>query len=638
MDNNSFDEKIHGQAGSEDALGEGTHGERDCLTAESDLRDYDSFEGIFAWICVLIGYLFCRAFPISDYPFGMLLTVIIALGANFGFLAKKCVRFGRDSVVSAVACLAFSATFLWNSKPFAIALAFVMALVSYCFFVYSATSNRVEGGKSDVLPLDLLRALKGFSFYAVADMFRLMFLRKNKGFKTAFKIIAGLIVAIVPTALVISLLSYDGGFSKLLSDAFSFLDDFEPMSHVISLLIGLIFASYVFGVYAVNTASREKCDAVEYTERVRKLQAVPVLTVASALLPLAVVYIFFFVSQWQYYVSGFSGELPEGVINYAEYARSGFFELCTVSGINFALLSAVALLMRRENAIGKTFLRIASVVLSLMTLVLIGTAMAKMSLYIDRYGLTEKRVLSSWLMVLLAVIFLLIIVRQFVPRFKLLTASAVCVVLMSFLLTASDYCRIIADYNVDAYLDGDIETIDEFALLKLGDDSAEAAVRLCRYWEERGIEINRLKTLKNSLRERYTDLGYHEGIFAFSLDRMRAKSAIEGVYSSGELKERGTLCFDPGYQEFSPIFTTLSVQQTEQLRAVVKDIRFVKEYSGCGFNSDIYFIVDGNTYFVSLDECCTLSVFGGLCGHPDDEQKKVICSIFEQCGGFFPCY
>ena len=124
---------------------------------------------------------------------------------------------------------------------------------------------------------------------------------------------------------------------------------------------------------------------------------------------MAVVYLFFFVSQWDYYLSAFTGKLPEGVVNYAEYARSGFFELCTVSAINLVIITAIALFMKRSGNGEKIFLRIVSALFSVMTLVLIGTALAKMYLYIDRFGLTVKRLLSSWLMIVIALIFVFVI-------------------------------------------------------------------------------------------------------------------------------------------------------------------------------------------------------------------------------------
>lgn len=496
----------------------------------TDLRDYAPFEGLFAWVCVIVGYLFCLAFPPARYPLGMFIVVFIAIVSTFAVLIKKKTRLSVASVVSAVVSLFFAFSFVVNNEPLSAFVAFVCMLVSYCFFVYCATGNRSDTSDADMLPLELFRALNGFSVYGVADMFRIMFMRRSKSLKVLLRIVIGFAAAAIPTAIVISLLSYDGGFSDLLNNAFSFLDDFDFTVHLYSFIFGVIVAMYIFGVYSVNTSNRAPADVGKYRRAAEKIRIAPMLTVAAALLPLAVVYVFFFVSQWQYYVSGFSGVLPEGVVNYAEYARSGFFELCAVSAINLALISAVALFMRREGSGANIFLRAVSVLFSLMTLVLIGTAMAKMALYIDRFGLTKKRVLSSWFMILLAIVFLIVIVRQFVPKFRLFRMSAIAVAAMSALLVMSDYSGIIADYNVEMYVSGKTEAVDIDALNSLGNSAVPAMVRLAEHWEGDIKNADELCELTVYLENAKMRLDKNEGIFAFSLPNDAASEALDGYF------------------------------------------------------------------------------------------------------------
>lgn len=50
--------------------------------------------------------------------------------------------------------------------------------------------------------------------------------------------------------------------------------------------------------------------------------------------------------------------------------------------------------------------------LSIFTLILIATAISKMVMYISVYGLTQLRFYTTWFMLLLAVIFVMIIVKQ----------------------------------------------------------------------------------------------------------------------------------------------------------------------------------------------------------------------------------
>ena len=415
-----------------------------------------------------------------------------------------------------------------NISGFPTFIAFVCALICYGFFVYRASGNRLSKGNSDFLPLELLRALKGFSIYAIADIFRLMFARKNKSFKAILKILIGLIAAVIPTAIVISLLSYDGRFSELLKNAFSFIIDFDFAEQLAYISFGTVIAMYIFGMYAVNTSNRKPLNCEAMREKSERVRVAPLLTVAATLLPLAVVYLFFFVSQWDYYLSAFTGKLPEGVVNYAEYARSGFFELCTVSAINLAIITAIALFMKRSGNGEKIFLRIVSALFSVMTLVLIGTALAKMYLYIDRFGLTAKRLLSSWLMIVIALIFVFVIIRSIVKKFPLFVASSIAVVLMCGILVVSDYNSFIADYNVDRYISGKTEVIDVTALIKADTPAIPAITRLMEHCQETGKTENYdYKRLEREIADEIKRLENQNDIFSFSFPSNRAEEAIE---------------------------------------------------------------------------------------------------------------
>ncbi|MBO7737137.1 MAG: DUF4173 domain-containing protein [Clostridia bacterium] len=506
---------------------------------------FSGFESIFAWLCLLLGYLFCRAFPLPDNPLGMFIVIFTALCATVAALFKKRGNFGASSIMSAALCVVFGAAMFISADPFAQFFAFLGSVLGYSYFVYTATGNKIEKGFSDLLPADFLKALILMPFRRFGKLWVAMFSGK-KSSNLIWKILLGAAVAVVPTLGVVSLLSYDKGFTALLEKAFHFLKDFSLFSHLFSLSVGGIVAMYVFGIYF--SCTEKKCgDTITGEACVRlfeKVRFFPALTTAVALLPLVVVYVFFFVSQWQYYVSGFSGALPEG-LSYATYARNGFFELCAVSAINFFILFAVSLVMKRQSKGESILLKSANIVISLMTLVLIATAMSKMALYIQSYGLTERRVVSSWFMVLLAIIFVIIIVKQFVKRMKLIPASGIAVALMLALLTLSNYNGIIADYNVDRYIEGDLDSVDLDELYDLDTPALPALLRYVEYYEqENGVDIKKYITDDSADRWEIKDddVAYFGSLYvrifkseleskksftAFSVPDLKAKKALD---------------------------------------------------------------------------------------------------------------
>ncbi|MBQ8863076.1 MAG: hypothetical protein IJ021_10135, partial [Clostridia bacterium] len=57
-------------------------------------REYSALEVVFVWLCFVMGYLFCRVFPVVQSPFGGFLFVILLFGVTVFVLLKKGVKFG----------------------------------------------------------------------------------------------------------------------------------------------------------------------------------------------------------------------------------------------------------------------------------------------------------------------------------------------------------------------------------------------------------------------------------------------------------------------------------------------------------------------------------------------------------------
>ena len=79
---------------------------------------------------------------------------------------------------------------------------------------------------------------------------------------------------------------------------------------------------------------------------------------------------------------------------------------------------------------------------------------------------------------LLAVLFVLIIVGQFIPAFKTLPISLAVTVALFLLFALSGPNRWIAEYDVTRYLNGTRDEIDVEMLCDLGDDAVPALVKL----------------------------------------------------------------------------------------------------------------------------------------------------------------
>ncbi len=503
-------------------------------------REFSGCESAFAWICLLAGYVFCRVLPWQEKPLGGFLFIIALFSVTLITLKFKGYKPVALSIAVAASAMAVSLALVLCANMFLHVFVYLYCAAAYIYFVFAYTGNTLESGFSRLVIADFLKALLVLPFASFGKLFSAMFSgkMKNSG-RLIVKIIAGAVIAIVPTAAVLSLLSYDRGFTALLDSIFDFSWN-EIFSHLFSFLFGIPIGMYIFGLFisSVDNKRRDfltKEDCYRATSGARKL---PMLTVLTATVPLLVVYVIFFISQWQHYVSGFAGVLPESM-SYAEYARDGFFELRTVSVINLAVLFLVSLFMRREQE-HPVVLRTLSVIYSVFTFALISTAIAKMAMYIDSYGLTRKRVYATWFMIVLAIVFILIIIKQFVYKIKLMPTSIAVLVVCFALLSLGNTDALIARYNIDRYLNGTLKTVDIYALHALGEGAIPEYVRLAEELDERnGTDISSddlvepeedemYYGLSLSLREEAYRLEAEEnGIFSYTLSKIRAKAALK---------------------------------------------------------------------------------------------------------------
>ncbi|MBO5797606.1 MAG: DUF4173 domain-containing protein, partial [Clostridia bacterium] len=247
---------------------------------------------------------------------------------------------------------------------------------------------------------------------------------------------------------------------------------------ILRLMLSAPVGMYLFAAFYGNTHPKAaEWSDEQWQEKRQSLRQMPGTVLLTAGIPLCLLYLLFFLSQSAYYFSAFSGLLPAD-FTYAEYAREGFFQLCAVAVINLVVLVAIRLFCQRETEALPHSLKIYSAVLCGFTLLLIATALRKMFLYIEQYGLTPLRVYTSWFMVLLAVVFVVLTISQFWPRVKPWRILTVTFLAMFAVLQFSNVNGWIARYNVEQYKAGQLKTVDVSLFYELGDAAVPYAAEL----------------------------------------------------------------------------------------------------------------------------------------------------------------
>lgn len=450
----------------------------------SQKRIFTTAETVFAWVCIIAGYLFCRAYPATQKPFGTLIFTIFMFCVTALIMALNNASFGVVSIISAVSASVISFSLIFTQNSFIHFFAAFYCICAYTLFVYTAYGNHSSKDFARLFPLDFFKALIISPIKSIKELGKGLIANGKINTRPFIKLLVGIIIAVIPTAIIVILLSYDSNFTDLLERIFDFNIQ-KIFSHAGSFILGIPIGMYIYGgfISAIDKKSEAVCSEETLTKNLLKIKFVPQLTAIAAIFPIIAVYVLFFISQWKYYISGFIGVLPDE-FSYAHYARQGFFQLCTVSVINFILICLIGLLVKGKSEKPSITEKILSVLLSLSTLILIATALAKMLMYIDIYGLTPKRVYATWFMIVLAVIFIFAIIKQFATKLPLILISTCVAVVMFSVLSFAQTDKVIAEYNVDRYIDGTFESVDIDMLNDLGEAAIPSMVRLLEYWSE----------------------------------------------------------------------------------------------------------------------------------------------------------
>ncbi|RKI36779.1 DUF4173 domain-containing protein [Corallococcus sp. AB004] len=223
-----------------------------------------------------------------------------------------------------------------------------------------------------------------------------------RGLKTHSRLLGaltrGLLLAL-PVLFVFGLLleSADGIFSSTMQRLLSFdMDLGTLMSRGLGVAFGASVAAGVLGHALRRRATKELGDA-EVSSATPRLGLIEALTLIFAVNALFFVFAAF---QVAYLFVG-DASSPASGYTFAEYARRGFFELVVVASLTLALVMALTRWTRRETRVAQTVFRASTSLMVVLTLIILSSAMRRLSLYEDAFGYTLLRVHTHVFMVAL---------------------------------------------------------------------------------------------------------------------------------------------------------------------------------------------------------------------------------------------
>lgn len=259
-------------------------------------------------------------------------------------------------------------------------------------------------------------------------------------------VLLGLLLGLPVLALAIYLLAgADAMFEHAFSSAFGWLGQIDGgfLSRLVSsLMIGLLLFSLLYGAALTVRLPKER--------KPLRLRASAFLIALSGL---AILYALFAYIQFRYLFGGLEAVAMKG--GYAEYARSGFFQLVLLSCITLGLLLPGLSLCGDSKMV-----RILGAAVAVLTMVMDASAFYRMRLYIQSYGLTVLRLVTLWGMLAILIALVLSLVKCITPAFRLCPVLTATLLVTWLALNFANVDACIARYQVRAWNRGEIEQMD----------------------------------------------------------------------------------------------------------------------------------------------------------------------------------
>lgn len=477
---------------------------------EKPVEKIPVYKAAIAWCMLGLGFVFTHfAFNYIGGVWGGLFWLLFGV-AQAVYAVKSKANITKFVAVVWVVAEVFCLTPLFCDSRF---INFLAAIFSFLLFFYLGiviSGAELFGRRFFV---DAFLSVMVRPFERFADCIRYAFSPfTGRHSKNILFAAIGIIIALPLTIVVVSLLaSSDTMFESVAEKISDFFSGFS-FATVVEILFAVPIAMYLFGVLS---SSERKVTADNGQSSALKIMP-PVISY-FAVTPICLFYTIYIAMQMVNIANAVNQTL-----DYSEFARKGFFELCAIAVINLIVITAIQTFSKRNTAI-----RVYTAVISALSLGIIATAIFKMGMYIAEYGMTLLRVYTSWFMLVMAVVFVMMFVLQ-IKDFKFWRVLFVGFTAMFFVLCFCNVNGIIASYNISAYENGKLSELDIDAFDELGYSAAEPLAELVNSGKAEDLNKYSVQWYVRIIeRSNETD----DKFAYFSIPRAKAMKAIETLPS-----------------------------------------------------------------------------------------------------------
>ncbi|MDX2704566.1 DUF4173 domain-containing protein [Streptomyces sp. PA03-6a] len=340
-------------------------------------------------------------------------------------------------------------------------------------------------------------ALRGLRERSAHDRSRLLPMLKTVGVTVVLLVVFGALFA-----------GADAAFADLLGDLMPDVTVTDLPLRVLLLLVGTLFALSA----AWTAAAPRRWDRIEVKPGRARRRA----EWALPLVVLAALFAAFNAVQLAVLFGGYEKVLAKTGLTYAQYARQGFWQLLVVTLLTVVVIALAQRWAPRGTDRDRVLVRSVLGTICVLTLVVVASALRRMDLYVDAYGLTRLRISVAGVELWLGLLIVLVMAAgvfgaRWLPRAVAVSAAAS---VLAFGLLSPD--ALIADQQVSRY-----ESTGKIDLEYLRHLSADAVPEL-----DRLPEPQRSCALEMIVEHLYED--GTEAWFTTSLGEVRARSLLDG--------------------------------------------------------------------------------------------------------------
>lgn len=436
-------------------------------------------------IAVAIGSAFLGVVFISlaiwgGFNIGFSLFNILLLIIGTAYFKRKKVKFNSFAIALFVTNILGSLTFMLTTNSAVNFVLFCLLFFNGAAYFYLLNRGTNELGDLRIAPI-VFASVFATSLEGLSKSNGALLSKKDNSGNTK-KFLIGALCALPALLIIIPLLvSSDMAFEGLVKAISK-----DVILWVVKIILGILIAPFIFSYFFSN---RKFKDNFNFKNGLKNSK-IDITYAVSFLGVISVCYIVYLFSQLAYFMGGLSGILPEDY-TVAQYARRGFFEITAICLINFVIFSLGILLIKKSGDIKDRILKGMLWFVGIFTMLLIITAIAKMVLYIDSFGMTELRILTSVFLIFLFVVCALLVARSISKKVTLLRPTMLVAIILLTVMGFVGVNRTVASYNTNAYINGSLKTLDAYTISECGPVSAKYLIKLEKYLSKKDYEENK---------------------------------------------------------------------------------------------------------------------------------------------------